>query len=277
MAVDRQKIFLVIIIIALLIGLAVELNYIEFMFSTMLYSQKEQCDILCSEKNQIGYVSGKVCYCKEPIQFEKRWRCFHGVEFHEGGVYQDKFNTSSVRNLAVKSVVKYDAPNTYATKVFAIYNEVANRVYYVSDPRKDDYIAEPIETWEVRGGDCDDFSVLLASLYEAIGIDASIVEVHNKTYAHVFIILHIEQDLNTFLRQYKKLMEKYTPYYGSKPINLLFIEDTEERCNLINDNMKRGKNVPDFYLVVESTTEDYAGSHDTIDGYEMIEFTKIGP
>ncbi|NIO22202.1 MAG: hypothetical protein GTN76_16115 [Candidatus Aenigmarchaeota archaeon] len=277
MAIDKQKVFLVIVIIALLIGLAVELKYIEFMLSTMLYSQEEQCELLCMEKNQIGYVSRNVCHCKEPIEFEKKWRCYPGVQFHDGGIYQNEFNTSSVRNIAVSSVVKYEGPNTYATKVFAIYNEVSKRIFYVSDPRKDEYIADPKETWEVRGGDCDDFSILLASLYEAIDIDASIVEVHNKTYGHVFVILHIDQDLNTFLRQYKQLLDKYTPYYGPKTINLIFIEDTRERCNLVNDNVINEKNVPNFYLVVESTTEDYAGSQDPIEGSETINFIKIGP
>jgi len=275
--VDKEKIILVIIIVGLLIGLAIELKYIEFIFNTMIYSEEEKCNMICMEKNQIGYVSRNVCYCKERIEFEKNWKCFHGVNFDEGEIYQDKFNTSSVRNIAVSSVVKYENPNTYATKVFAIFNEVSNRIYYVSDPRKDEYIANPRETWDVRGGDCDDFSVLLASMYESIDIDASIIELYNQTYGHVFVILYIEQDLNTFLRQYKHLLEKYTPYYGSKPINLLFLERTQERCNLVDDNLRNGKNVPDFYLIIESTTEDYAGSHDPMEGSEITKFIKIGP
>jgi hypothetical protein len=273
---DKQKMLLVIVIIILLIALAAELKYIEFIFSTMSYSEEERCELLCMEKNQVGYVSGNVCHCKEQIEFEKRWRCLHGIGFEEG-LYQDKFNTSSVRNIAVSSVVKYENPNTYATKVFAIYNEVANRIYYVSDPRKDEYIANPIETWEVRGGDCDDFSVLLASLYEAVDLDASIGEVSNLTYGHVFVVLHIEEDLNTFLRNYERLLEKYTPYYGPKPINLLFIEDSRERCDLVDDNLENGKNVPDFYLLVDSMTEDYAGSRDPVEGGGNTRFISVGP
>ena len=275
--VDKQKVILVIIIIILLIGLAVELKYIETMLSRMVYSQEEQCDLTCMEKNQVGYVSRNICYCKEPVTFEKKWLCLTDERFEEGGVYQDKFNTSSIRNIAVSSVVKYEAPNTYATKVFAIYNEVANRIFYVSDPRKDEYLADPKETWEVRGGDCDDFSILLASLYEAIDIDASIAEVYNETYGHVFVILHIEEDLNTFLRNYKHLLEKYTPYYGVKPVNLLFFEKSRERCNFLDDNLRKGKNVPDFYLVVESTTEDYAGSSNPVNGKESVRFINVGP
>jgi len=274
--IDKQKAFLLIVIIALLIGFAVELKYIEFMLSTMLYNQDEQCEVLCMEKNQIGYISRNVCYCKEPIELERRWRCFSNVRFHDSGVYQGKFNTSSVRNIAVSSVVKYENPNTYATKVFAIYNEVSKRIYYVSDPRKDEYIADPKETWDVRGGDCDDFSILLASLYESIDLDASIVEVYNKTYGHVFVILRIEQDMNTFLRQYKDLLERYTPYYGSKPINILLLEDTPERCELLDENLEKGYNLPGFYLVVESTTEDYAGSRDPIEGSDSVRFMNIG-
>ncbi len=57
----------------------------------------------------------------------------------------------------------------------------------------------------------------------------------------------------------------------------MFFEETKERCDLINDNLEKENNLPNFYLVVESTTEDYAGSHDPAEGTETIRFINVGP
>ncbi|MEE9323405.1 MAG: transglutaminase-like domain-containing protein [Candidatus Aenigmarchaeota archaeon] len=273
---DIQKVILVLIIIVLFAGLAFELKYIEDMLMGTNLSKEEQCEKLCSGKGEIAYVVENSCYCKEPITFRKQWRCFWNETMEKDEIFALKFNYTSVRNIAVKSVVKYTAPNAPATKVFGIYNEVSNRVYYVSDPRKDEYIADPMETWDAKGGDCDDFSILLASLYEAVGMDASIVEAYNLEYGHVFVILRIEQDLDSFLRLYKTILERYTPYFGEKPINFILLEKNQKECESLEKSLESGENIDSFYLVVESTTEDYPGSHDAFKGYENMKFVDVG-
>lgn len=273
---DVQKIILVLIIIVLLAGLAFELKYIEEMLLGASFSKEEQCERLCSEKGEVAYVVKNSCYCKEPISFRKQWRCFWNSTFKDNSIFSEKFNYTSVRNIAVKSVVKYTAPNAPATKVFGIYNEVSNRIYYVSDPRKDEYIADPLETWDALGGDCDDFSILMASLYEAVGMDASIVEVYNPQQGHVFVLLHIEQDLDSFLKLYKIILEKYTPYFSEKPINLVLFGESHKECEMLEKNLETEKNLDSFYLVVESTTGDYPGSQDAFEGYTNIKFVDVG-
>lgn len=273
---DVQKIILVLIIVVLLAGLAWELKYIEDMLVGANLSKEEQCERLCSGKGEVAYVVENSCYCKEPITFKKQWRCFWNVTMEEDEMLASKFNFTSVRNIAVKSVVKYTAPNAPATKVFGIYNEVSNRIYYVSDPRKDEYVAKPMETWDAMGGDCDDFSILLASLYEAVGLDASIVEVYNPEYGHVFVILHIEQNIDSFLKLYKTILEKYTPYFSEKPFNFIVFRENQRECQSIEKSLEAGESIDSFYIVVESTRRDYPGSHDSFKVYENVKFVNVG-
>lgn len=273
---DIQKIILVAIIGVLLVGLAFELKYIEDMLVGATLPIDEQCDRLCSQGGEISYVVGNSCYCKEPIAFRRQWRCFWNTSMVEDRLFSSRFNVSEVRDIAVKSVVKYPAPNAPATKVFGIYNEISNNIYYVSDPRKDEYIADPLETWEAKGGDCDDFSLLLASMYEAVGLDASIVEVYNPDRGHVFVVIRIEQDLDAFLKLYQTTLEKYTPYYSEKAFNFIVFGDSHSECEALQKTLETGKSISSFYIIVDSTTGDYPGSRDAFEGYGNVKFIKVG-
>lgn len=273
---DVQKIILVLIIIVLLAGLAWELKYIEDLLISINLSPEEKCENVCKEKEYVAYYTDSSCYCKEPITLIPHIKCFWNVSFEEYEIFSKKFNASSMRNLAVKAVVKYPSPNSYATKIFAIYNEVSNRISYISDPRKDEYVASPLETWEIGGGDCDDFSILLASMYEAVGLDASLVKVYNPDKAHVFVIIEVEQDLGSFLKTYKAILERYTPYYSEKGFNLVvFGRDVKECEDLEKISENEGK-IKKFYVIVDSIKKDYPGSSDAFEGYQKFDFIKIG-
>jgi hypothetical protein len=273
---DLQKVILVLIVIVLLAGLAFELQYIEEMLAGATLSVEEQCNRMCSEKGEVAYVTENTCYCKEPITFRKQWRCFWNVTMEDDPLFTSKFNASEVRDIAVKSVVKYSAPNAPATKIFGVYNEVSNRIYYVSDPRKDEYVAGPIETWNAMGGDCDDYSVLLASMYEAIGMDSSIVEVFRPDRGHVFVIVRVDQDLDSFLKFYKSILERYTPYFSEKSFNFIVFGENNKECETLEKSLETGKSIDYFYIVIESTTGDYPGSRDAFAGYDNTKFVKLG-
>lgn len=273
---DTQKIILVLIVAVLLGGLAFELKYIEDMLAGAALGVEEQCNKMCSDKGEVAYVNENTCYCKEPITFRKQWRCFWNITMKEDSLFSAKFNTSEVRDISVKSVVKYSVPNAPATKIFGVYNEVSNRVYYVSDPRKDEYVASPMETWNALGGDCDDYSVLLSSMYESIGMDSSIVEVFRPDRGHVFIIVHIEQDVDSFLKFYKNILERYTPYFSEKPFYFVVFGQNQKECETLEKSLETGKNMDSFYVVVESTTGDYPGSRDAFAGYDSTKFIKLG-
>jgi hypothetical protein len=58
-------------------------------------------------------------------------------------------------------------------KVFAIGHWVSMNIRYISDPLiEGEYIAPPNETLRVGAGDCDDYAVLLATLYRSVGLNA---------------------------------------------------------------------------------------------------------
>jgi len=89
---------------------------------------------------------------------------------------------SKLRLLAVKiatSSCKWQSDICYAK---AEYYFVKNKIIYVSDPSKQ-YVQMPEETLLSAGGDCEDKAILLATLLEAIGIDADI----GLTSNHAFV------------------------------------------------------------------------------------------
>ncbi|MCD6590432.1 MAG: transglutaminase domain-containing protein [Candidatus Aenigmarchaeota archaeon] len=271
-----QNIFLISIIIILLFGFAIELMYIEEMFRKATMTKEEQCEALCSERGEIAYFVKNSCFCKGPIKFEKRVRCFWNVTFEENEMLSSKFNSTSVRNIAVSSVVRYPIPVAPATRIFSIFNEVVNRVYYVPDPYNNEYVAFPLETWESKGGDCDDISVLLASLYEAVGFDAYIVEAYKKEKAHVFVMVKIDQSLDAFLKMYKRILERYTPYYGTKRFYFYALADNINQCEKIEKNIENNGDMTTFYMVVDGTSSEYPGYVDPATGYDRVVFLRIG-
>lgn len=272
---NRTAIYLI-MIIALFLALAFELSYIEDVFRTGNMDPEEKCEFECLKEGKIYLFEEGVCYCKEPVSFEGSIHCFHNVTFRDDPVFEGRFDTSSLRNMAVSSTVEYPDPNSYAARIFSIYKAVGDRISYVSDPRQDDYVAFPNETWEIMGGDCDDSSVLLSSMYEAVGLDASIVEVRNVTYGHVFVIVRVDQDLDSFLEGLKPLVEGHTPYFGEKPFNFLVFRDKETGCTAAKGDFRLGI-VPDhFYVMIESTARGYPGKQDPFEGYEDIGFINIG-
>jgi hypothetical protein len=85
-----------------------------------------------------------------------------------------------VRGTAVSAVS--DCPddidaNSDVWKIWQINRWVALNVSYVSDPLGHNYYAYARETLDAGGGDCDDFAILLASMYESVGLDAAIASI----------------------------------------------------------------------------------------------------
>lgn len=62
-------------------------------------------------------------------------------------------------------------------KVKFVFNEVVKNLVYVSDPRASaEYVQYPEETLILKGGDCDDLSVLFSSLFLSVGIETALVD-----------------------------------------------------------------------------------------------------
>lgn len=109
-------------------------------------------------------------------------------------------------SVLVQATVPVDV-NDPVFKIMAIGHWVGANIKYVSDPKGLEYVAPPLETLRVGAGDCDDFAVLIASLYESIGLDAVIGLVDTDgdgVVDHASALVFVNQDPDHLLEAMKK-------------------------------------------------------------------------
>jgi len=93
-----------------------------------------------------------------------------------------------VKRAATKIVTQSCEPSKDAYKVCqakAVFYFVRDNFAYVSET--DEYIQTPEEMFYSRGGDCDDFAVLLASMEQAIGTPTRFVQMPRHVYVQVYV------------------------------------------------------------------------------------------
>jgi len=101
----------------------------------------------------------------------------HPLE-EEGVFYLELDNSYSIITskdvyITLRAYYPSYAFNNEYFKVFAIGHWVSTNIRYISDPlTENEYIAPPNETLRVGAGDCEDYAVLLATLYRSVGLDA---------------------------------------------------------------------------------------------------------
>jgi hypothetical protein len=88
--------------------------------------------------------------------------------------------------------IAYKLSNFYKAKI--IFNEWVKNIVYSSDPRaSEDYVQFPKETMELKGGDCDDLSVLYSSFLESIGIQTALIDYKpDSEIGHVNVMFNTE-------------------------------------------------------------------------------------
>lgn len=101
----------------------------------------------------------------------KRW-----LSVTRSGPYEVCTETHSpaLLRILVEAWPPRNITNDPVFKALAIALWSAENLHYVSDPRGLDYVAPPEETLRTLSGDCDDFAVLLASMYLSIGLRAAV-------------------------------------------------------------------------------------------------------
>lgn len=93
--------------------------------------------------------------------------------------------------------IPYALSNFYRAKF--IFNSFIRNMVYASDPRASaGYVQFPHETMELKGGDCDDLSVLYSSLLESIGIQTALIDYKPKdgNIGHVNLMFNTELSPN---------------------------------------------------------------------------------
>jgi len=87
-----------------------------------------------------------------------------------------------IRSIA-SNVVQSCTYNNKECHLNSIYRYIAENYKYYSDPRSNEFIQTPSETMGVKGGDCEDLSILLISLLENLGIKTFLVLTPDHAYA----------------------------------------------------------------------------------------------
>lgn len=67
----------------------------------------------------------------------------------------------------------------------ALFYFVRDNFDYVNDPKTSEYLASPLQTLFTKSGDCDDFTMLLASLEAAIGLNVRLVFIPGHVYLQI--------------------------------------------------------------------------------------------
>jgi transglutaminase-like putative cysteine protease len=93
--------------------------------------------------------------------------------------------------IAVKSCANGAGKVCYAKAMFYF---VRDNFYYVSDPNAYEYVKTAKMSLVSGSGDCDDASVLIASLLDAVGIRTRFVFVPN----HVYVQAYLPEALNRY-------------------------------------------------------------------------------
>jgi len=65
----------------------------------------------------------------------------------------------------------------------AVYRHVVENYDYYSDPRAAEFIQSPSETMAVKGGDCEDLTILMNSLLENLGVKTYVVLTPDHAYS----------------------------------------------------------------------------------------------
>ncbi len=112
------------------------------------------------------------------------------------------------------------------------YRYVVDQYSYYSDPRSREYIQPPYETIAIRGGDCEDLSILLCSLLENLGIRTYLVLTDNHAYCLASGV-DIER-LKGYARQ--SLLERLADEYNAKNGGESMVTDGEKLYRLTEEH-----------------------------------------
>lgn len=122
--------------------------------------------------------------------------------------------------------------DVYKMVVIALW--VAEHVNYVSDPKGFEYIAPPEETLKTKAGDCDDYAVLLASLYRSVGLEAGVglIDTDGDGKAeHATALVYFTENPSNLLEKMKAVLQ----VIGVKTRGISYFNDKQSGIWVIVD------------------------------------------
>lgn len=129
------------------------------------------------------------------------------IRFASGHInYRAYVDPHSVRNIAVHVASPYaGGEREKILQAAALFEYVKARVNYISDPitmhagskKEGDFLASPVDTLQIGGGDCDDQALLMASLLSAVGVENRILFVDSPNNgAHLLTQFAVDASLS---------------------------------------------------------------------------------
>ncbi|MDP3150011.1 MAG: hypothetical protein Q8N83_12880 [Ignavibacteria bacterium] len=105
------------------------------------------------------------------------------------------FSAESAKRLLASHKNELDSVNSPLLNFLQakiLFTEIITGMLYIADPlASNDRVQFPHETIDVKGGDCDDLSVCLASFYESIGIETAFVDYRGNDHSrHVHLLFN---------------------------------------------------------------------------------------
>ncbi|MEE9525649.1 MAG: transglutaminase-like domain-containing protein [Candidatus Woesearchaeota archaeon] len=108
-------------------------------------------------------------------------------EKHHNQISMLMIDGVGVKEVADKIVVRACRESNKICDAKAIFYFVRDNFEYVSDPTAYEYVKTAKQSLVVGGGDCDDASVLLASLLDAVGIRSRFVFIPGHVYVQAYL------------------------------------------------------------------------------------------
>lgn len=96
------------------------------------------------------------------------------------------------------SIVQLNQPKDEPSEIRALFDFVRDSIRYVGDVYEHETVRTPDKTIALRAGDCDDKSVLLATLLRSIGYDAAFIVTGYTmpgTFEHVYVGVNLDGQL----------------------------------------------------------------------------------
>jgi hypothetical protein len=232
----------------------------EFDYSMIFWGYQENeygswndCGIQLSTPKTIDVV---------PLPFASEYKQHYNLPH-----YFDKVNeivdptSEKVINLSRKLAGEYSGPfNIY--QVSAIFDYIYNNVKYISDPSNtENYWCTPEQTLEL-GGDCEDFSTLLASMLVSIG---GAVRMY-LTDSHAFLALYIgnESEVQPIIEAIRDYYQSNIPiFWLSDELGAWLILDTIG--SIYTGGLPLGASPVRTQEDIDSDLNDFSGSWDFID------------
>jgi hypothetical protein len=175
---------------------------------------------------------------------------------------------------AVASVPSGVSADSAAWKIWRVHYWVSENIVYVSDPKGNEYLAYADETIETRGGDCDDFSILLASMYESLGLDSAVSYIDTDDDGqsdHMTCLVYWTGDANSFLDEEQTIIKRLRLKVPNGQIIIRFFEAEDLYSEL-------GKYHHGIWIITDPLMVDVSGvvGYITKEPYEIVEVIDVG-